>query len=57
MDLGHSAENVYLQAYALKIGTCAIGAFSDQALKAAVGMTKDEEPLYIMPLGRIREDS
>lgn len=53
MDLGHSAENVYLQAFALKIGTCAIGAFSDLALKQAIGMTKEEEPLYIMPVGKI----
>ncbi len=49
MDLGHSAENVYLQAYALKIGTCAIGAFTDLWLKRAVGMTREEEPPYIMP--------
>ena len=53
MDLGHSAENVYLQAYALKIGTCAIGAFIDIALKRAIGMTREEVPLYIMPLGRL----
>ena len=53
MDLGHSAENVYLQAYALKAGTCAIGAFNDLALKQALGMTKAEEPLYIMPLGKV----
>jgi SagB-type dehydrogenase family enzyme len=54
MDLGHSAQNIYLQAYALGIGTCAIGAFGDLALKRAVGMTKEEEPLYIMPLGRVK---
>ncbi len=53
MDLGHSAENVYLQAYALKIGTCAIGAFNDLALKQAIRMTRAEEPLYIMPLGKV----
>lgn len=53
MDLGHSAQNVYLQAYALKIGTCAIGAFSDMALMQAIGMTREEEPLYIMPLGKV----
>jgi SagB-type dehydrogenase family enzyme len=53
MDLGHSAENVYLQAVALKIGTCAIGAFSDLALQKAVGMTRAEEPLYIMPFGKV----
>jgi nitroreductase len=45
---------VYLHAYALKIGTCAIGAFSDMALKSAIGMTREEEPLYIMPLGKVR---
>ncbi len=53
MDLGHSAQNVYLQAYALKIGTCAIGAFSDLALKQVIQMTRAEEPLYIMPLGKV----
>jgi len=53
MDLGHSAENVYLQAHALKIGTCAIGAFTDLWLKKAIGMTRAEEPLYIMPLGKV----
>ncbi|MBI4645181.1 MAG: SagB/ThcOx family dehydrogenase [Bacteroidia bacterium] len=29
MDLGHSAQNVYLQAESLGLGTCAIGAFED----------------------------
>jgi len=53
MDLGHSAENVYLQAYALKIGTVAVGAFTDLWLKKALGMTRAEEPLYIMPLGKV----
>ncbi len=53
MDLGHSAENVYLQAYTLKIGTCAVGAFSDLWMKKAVGMTRQEEPLYIMPIGKV----
>jgi SagB-type dehydrogenase family enzyme len=53
MDLGHSAENVYLEAYALKIGTCAVGAITDLWMKKAVGMTRAEEPLYIMPLGKV----
>jgi SagB-type dehydrogenase family enzyme len=53
MDLGHSAENVYLQAQVLSVGTCAVGAFGDLALKLAVGMTGAEEPLYIMPLGKV----
>lgn len=53
MDLGHSAENVYLQAYTLRIGTCAIGAFTDLWIKKACRMTRDEEPIYIMPLGKV----
>jgi SagB-type dehydrogenase family enzyme len=53
MDLGHSAENVYLQAYSLRIGTCAIGAFTDLWLRKIFRMTRAEEPLYVMPLGKL----
>jgi len=52
MDLGHSGQNVYLQCGALGLGTCAIGAFIDADVKAAAGMPAEEEPLYIMPVGR-----
>lgn len=52
MDLGHSAENVYLQAEAMNMGTCAIGAFSDFDLKKLVGMSRIELPLYVMPVGK-----
>ena len=55
MDLGHSGENVYLQATALGIGTCAIGAFTDKELSKVVGMPEVEEPLYIMPLGKLKD--
>jgi SagB-type dehydrogenase family enzyme len=53
MDLGHSGQNVYLQCGALGLGTCAIGAFIDADVKAAAGMPAEEEPLYIMPVGRL----
>jgi SagB-type dehydrogenase family enzyme len=53
MDLGHSAQNVYLQCGSLGLGTCAIGAFTDDALKSLIGMTEEEEPLYVMPVGRL----
>ncbi|MBM3322395.1 SagB/ThcOx family dehydrogenase [candidate division WOR-3 bacterium] len=52
MDLGHSAQNVYLQCAALGLGTCAVGAFDDTALGKVVGLPRDEEPLYVMPVGR-----
>ncbi len=54
IDLGHSAENVYLQATALGLGTVAVGAFNDKKLKKAINMPENEEPLYIMPIGRIK---
>jgi SagB-type dehydrogenase family enzyme len=53
MDLGHSAQNVYLQCGSLGLGTCAIGAFTDESLQELIGMTEDEEPLYVMPVGRL----
>ena len=51
MDLGHSAENVYLQVETLGLGTCAIGAFIDEKITKVLRLPKDEEPLYIMPIG------
>lgn len=52
MDLGHSAQNVYLQATAMNLGTCAIGQFKDDAVKTLMNLPKEEIPLYIMPVGR-----
>ncbi len=54
MDIGHSGENVYLQAEALKLGTCAIGAFNDPAVSELMQLSKEEEPMYIMPFGRCK---
>lgn len=51
MDLGHSAENIYLQAEALGLGTCAIGAFSDEHVAKLLQLLQEEEPLCIMPVG------
>lgn len=51
IDMGHVGQNVYLQAEALNLGTVAIGAFIDEAVKDILRV-KDEQPLYIMPLGR-----
>ncbi len=51
IDLGHSAENVYLQVEALGLGTCAIGAFIDDNVAKLLKLPKEEEPLYIMPIG------
>lgn len=51
MDMGHSAENVCLQAVALGLGSCAVGAFDDTMVKNVIMMPNEEEPLYILPIG------
>jgi SagB-type dehydrogenase family enzyme len=52
MEAGHSAQNVYLQAESLGLGTVVIGAFSAGDVKKIAGMPDEERPLYIMPVGR-----
>ena len=51
MDLGHSAQNIYLQAEALHLGTCSIGAFIDSKISQTLQLPENEEPLYLMPVG------
>ena len=51
IDLGHSAQNVYLQAEALNLGTCAIGGFNDEEVVKLMQLPEEEVPLFIMPVG------
>ena len=53
MDLGHAGQNVYLQAVALGMGTCAIAAFTDDDVSKLLNLKKEESPLYIMPFGKL----
>jgi SagB-type dehydrogenase family enzyme len=52
IETGHSAQNVYLQAEALNLGTVAIGAFDDEGIKEVLDLPKGEEPVYLMPIGK-----
>lgn len=51
IEIGHAAQNVCLQAVSLGLGTVTIGAFYDDKVKKAMHLPKNEEPLYIMPVG------
>lgn len=53
MEVGGVAENIHLQAVSLGVGTVFVGAFDDERVKTVVNMAEGEEPLAIMPLGRI----
>ncbi len=52
MEAGHAAQNIYLQAVALNLGTVVIGAFYDYQVKKVLNLPENEEPLYIMPVGK-----
>lgn len=54
MEAGHAAQNIYLQAFALNIGTTVIGAFHDAKVNEILGFGEDERPLYIMPVGKTK---
>ncbi len=51
MEAGHAAQNVYLQAVSLNLGTVVVGAFDDQAIKEILDLPEKEVPLYLMPIG------
>jgi nitroreductase len=37
----------------LGLGTVPVGAFRDDAVKRVLGLPEDEEPLYLIPVGRV----
>ncbi|MCK4269514.1 MAG: nitroreductase family protein, partial [Methanogenium sp.] len=53
MEAGHAAQNVYLQAVSLNLGTVVVGAIKDDELRKILNMSDEEHPLYIMPVGNI----
>jgi SagB-type dehydrogenase family enzyme len=54
LEAGHAAQNALLQAVALGLGGTVGGAFSDADVKASAGLREDEQPLYLIPVGRPR---
>jgi SagB-type dehydrogenase family enzyme len=52
MEAGHAAQNLLLQAVALDLGAVLVGAFDDGKVKRVLGMSKEEQPLYLIPVGK-----
>ena len=53
IEVGHAAQNVFLQAVSLNLGTVVVGAFKDEEVKKILNMPDEEHPLYMMPVGKI----
>ena len=54
LDAGHVCQNLYLACESLGLGTCAIGAYSQEKLDAFLGLDGQEEfAVYLSPVGRI----
>ncbi|NWF93228.1 MAG: SagB/ThcOx family dehydrogenase [Syntrophaceae bacterium] len=52
LEAGHAAQNVYLQAVSLKLGTVVMAGFRDEEVRRALTLSEKEQPLYIMPIGK-----
>jgi SagB-type dehydrogenase family enzyme len=52
MEVGHTGQNIYLQATGLGLATVAIGAFRDEEVRRVLRLEPNVRPLYIMPLGK-----
>ena len=52
MEVGFAAENLYLEAAALGLGTTFMGNYNDSALSRVLG--PGERPMGVMPVGRPR---
>jgi len=52
LEVGHAAQNLLLQAVSLDLGATAIGAFEDERVRSLLGIPKDHEPIYLIPVGR-----
>jgi len=53
IEAGHAAQNVYLQAEALGLGMCAVGAFYEPEVSELLVLSCDETPIYILTVGNV----
>ena len=54
MEVGHAAQNIYLKATTLGLGTVFIGAFDDDGVQGVLKLPTEQRPLGLMPVGRLR---
>lgn len=54
MEVGHAAQNIYLQATARGLGAVMVGAFDDGEVQEVLALPDDHEALGLMPVGHKR---
>jgi SagB-type dehydrogenase family enzyme len=52
LEAGHAAQNIYLQAVSLKLGTVVMGGFKEEEVKKALNLPEKEKVIYLMPIGK-----
>jgi len=50
-EAGHVAQNILLEAVALELGACEVGAFDDYAVMERAGLPDKQEPLLLISVG------
>ncbi len=55
LEAGHAAQNICLQSVSLQIGTVTIGSFNDSRVKEILNMPENQQPLYLMPVGKRKD--
>jgi SagB-type dehydrogenase family enzyme len=53
-EVGHSAQNLLLEAVALGLGGVPIGAFNDREIERVLSLPAAQKPLYLIPVGHPR---
>jgi len=51
IETGAVGQNIYLQAESLGLGTVMVGAFHDDKVRSVLGLSQEEVPLAVMPIG------
>lgn len=51
IEIGHAAQNILLQAEALKLASAVVGAFYPDKMKRLLNMQRHETPLYLLSVG------
>ena len=52
LEAGHAAENVYLQAVSLKLGTVTMAGFKEEEVRKTLNLPEKERVIYVMPVGK-----